>query len=615
MRLNIKIDEYAAAVSELSFKDLQNLAQNNKQKIEHQYLVYDNIENIEYGITGYLFFLLEYYKKNNRPGLLDIIEKQSLSLIAYCDGTATANYALYTGRCGVAYFLLKLYEIAPRKIYLENSLKIVKDSEKEFYHSGYTSDYLLDGRAGVLFILLDLFTKTGSQETEELINKYQKKIINNSILTSQGISWISKEEICIENSCDFGRGSLGILFVLKYMEVISNNENIQFYIIQTEKYIENFIYQKEKEISLEGCNFMSDTEKRYLLKINSGKENYLRILNILSELNKKEKFEENLDVLMSLSPSHSNDFSEILYCRVDARKEWMDEEDLLQNLDGHVNLESGIIPGKIGMFYIIMKYNDPVEENIFENQDYHLHPDILSKEDFVFQNQYPKFYHFTKINFPSIYNTILNNIGENMGNLMSNIIQAIDQDSSSELLKDLLFFEESKNQFRHTVVQENNLTRFSKIISHRNYVFGQVESLGASISEMPIRLSSTGTFVNTKWDWSSNDIYRHTLNIIQPPASFATVFIPVHDSRANYVEEISLQIEELLLQSFSMPKTINMICEEFKYYCVSQSEEVLDTIITYTYSKDKEELIRRMDYLMTSTVKNFIYSGCLEFVK
>jgi hypothetical protein len=64
-----------------------------------------------------------------------------------------------------------------------------------------------------------------------------------------------------------------------------------------------------------------------------------------------------------------------------------------------------------------------------------------------------------------------------------------------------------------------------------------------------------------------------------------------------------------------MPKTINMICEEFKYYCVSQSEEVLDTIITYTYSKDKEELIRRMDYLMTSTVKNFIYSGCLEFVK
>ncbi|WP_308005861.1 lanthionine synthetase LanC family protein [uncultured Chryseobacterium sp.] len=614
MKLNVKIDEYISAILELSFEDFQNIAQNNKQKLEEQYLVYDNIENIEYGITGYLFFLLEYYKKYNKPELLNIIEKLSFSLIAYCDRTATVNYSLYTGRGGVAYFLLKLYKVAPQNIYLENCLKILKDSEKEFFHSEYTSDYLLDGRAGVLFILLDLFTKTESKEIEEMINNYLKKIINNSVLTSHGISWISKEEINVENSCDFCRGSLGILFVLRYMYAISKNENIQFYSTQTEKYIKNFIYKKEEEINLEGYPFMSDIEKRYLLKINSEKENYIRVFNILLEINEKEKFEENLDLLMSLSPSHFNHFSEILYHRIDTKEELTGDESILQNLDGNVDLESGIIHGKTGVFYTIMKYSVPAEKNIFENQNYNLHLDILPKEDFIFQKQYPKFYHFTKVNFPLIYNMILNNIEEDRGNLISDIIPVIDQNSSSELLKDLLSFEEIKNQFHNTIAQENNLTRFSKIISHRNSVFDQVESLGSSISEIPIKLSSMGTAVNTKWDWSSNDIYKHTLNIIQPPASFATIFIPVYDSRANYVEEISLQIEELLLQSFSTPKTINMICEEFKYFCLSQPEEVLDTIITYTYSKDREELIRRMDYLMTSTVKNFIYSGCLEFV-
>lgn len=613
MIVRLKLDEYKSAISDLSFEGLRNIAKNNKQTLEDNYLISDNIENIEYGITGYLFFLLQYYKEYNESELLDKIEKLSHSLIAYCDHTTTANYSLYTGRGGVAYFLLELYKIVPQNIYLDNCLKILKDSEKEFFHSEYTSDYLLDGRAGVLFILINLYAKTGTKEIEEMINNYLKKIIDNSVLTSYGISWISKEEINVENSCDFGRGSLGILFVFRYMYAISKNENILFFNAQIEKYIKSFIHKKKKEINLEDCSFISDTEKRYIHKINSDKENYIRILNLLLEMNEKEEFEENLDLQISLSPSLRNNFSEIFYHIVDAKEELTGYEAILQNLDGNVDLESGLIHGKTGMLYIIMKYNVPVRENIVENQNYNLCLNISSKEDFIFQKQYPKFYHFTKINFPNVYNIILNNIDEANNNLINEIIPVIDQ-NSSEFLKDLMFFEESKNLFYNTIMQENNLTRFSKIISYRNSVFDQVESLGSSILDVPIRHGSMGTAVHTKWDWSSNDIYRHTLNIIQPPASFTTVFTPVYDSRVNYVGEVSLKIEDLLLKSFNTPKTIKTVSEEFKYFCLSQPEEVLDTIIAYTYSKNREELIGRLDYLVVSTVKNFIYNGCLEFV-
>lgn len=614
MRLNALTDDYISAILRLSFMDLQNIAKKNKQKLEEQYLISDNIENIEYGITGYLFFLLEYHKIYNKPKLLNIIEKHCLSLIAYCDSTATANYSLYTGRGGVAYFLLELYKTSPQNIYLENCQKILKESEKEFFHSEYTSDYLLDGRAGVLFILINLYAKTGTTEVEVMINNYLEKIIDNSVLTSYGISWVSKEEISVENSCDFGRGSLGILFVFRYMYAISKNENILFFNAQIEKYIKSFIHKKKEEINLKDCSFISDTEKRYILKINSDKKNYIRILNLLLEMNEKEKFEENLDLLISLSPSLRNNFSEIFYHIVDAKEELTGYEAILQSLVENVDLESGLIQGKTGMLYIIMKYNVPVRENIVENQNYNLCLDISLKEDFIFQKQYPKFYYFTKTNFPAVYNAILKNVKEGKDNLISDIISIINQNSYSELLKDLLFFEESKNQFKNIMDKEDNLTRISKIVSYRNSVFDQVESLGKSIFEVPIRLGSKRTIINTKWDWSSNDIYRHTQNIIQPPASFTVLLIPVCDSRISDVGEIFMQIEGLLLQSFVTPKTIKMVTEEFKYFCLSQPEEVLDTIITYTFSKDREEFIRRLDYLVVSTVKNFIYNGCLEFV-
>ncbi|WP_343658988.1 lanthionine synthetase LanC family protein [Chryseobacterium sp.] len=613
--MKLKYNEYRSAILDVSFQDLQDIVKNNRQVLEEEYLVADNIENIEFGITGYIRYLLECYKMNKEQRILDKIKELSLCLIDYCNHTFTINYSLYTGRSGVAYLLMELYEIHPDPIYLENCLKILKDSENAFFYSEYTSDYLMDGRAGVLYLLLFVFRRYGFSEIGELTDKYLNKILDNGILTSNGLSWVAKEEINIENSCDFARGASGIMFVLKYLSSISKENGFDFYTKQTEKYIENFIENGEECISLETYTFIPALEKKHILRTNSDKKNYVRILDILSAVSTPEELENTLDLLMILSPSVSNSFSGMVYdCNgIDAAS--ITHESREHSLNEYAELIPGFLHGKTGAAYVNLRnITSAHAHNHSENQSHYFPKKPFPKEDFIFQKQYPKFYNLTKTNFPDIYSGVLKNINEYKSSFTDSIIPVLEKDYSSELLKDLLLFEENKNIFYRRMLKKNNLMRFSEIISYRNIVFDQVEALGNNIMDLPIRLSSNGMVINTKWEWSSNNIYQHSLNIIQPSALYTTVLTLTYDSSKNYITESPLKMEGLLLQAFEMPKTLRTAVEEFRYFCRSQSEDQLAAIIAYTYSRDKDELFSRLDYLVTTTVKNFLYNGCLEFV-
>ncbi len=605
MKLESELD-ILDEILNLSFVGLKNQAIKNQKKLRHKYLISSNIENIEFGITGYLLYLLELYKRNNAPQLLEKIERLSLELVTYCDQIITSNYSLYTGRGGVAYFLLELYKVNNKVVFFENVIKIIKDSENEFLDSVYTSDYLLDGRAGMLFILLNLFKVKESKETEQHINNYLNEILDNSILTPEGISWIAKEEINIKNSCDFARGSLGILFVLKYIYSVCGNESLHFYISQTEKYIEDFIQNLHEDIVLDHDQFITDAEKEHIIRANSHKEDYIRIFKFLSDNTETEVLENNVTLLLFLSPSVNNPMIPII-------RDLFDGKDVINQIDENIGSEDGFLIGEIGIAYANMKNNHLIMSD-FIQQKYDLSIKTPSKEDFILKKRYPKFYEFAKVNFPAVYTKVLKTIiGENI-DILTNILYVIEKDSYYEVLKDLLLWEESKNVFYSSMMQENNLKRFSNIIAYRNSLFDQFENLADAILDIPVRLSSKGQIVNTKWNWSSDDIYQQTLNIIQPPSSFATVLTPSYDSKTKYIIETAVNIEETLLRALSHPKTIRTVSQEFKFYCLSQPVEVVDVIVKYAHSKDKEDLIERLDYLVLRTIKNFVYNGCLEFV-
>lgn len=590
----------------LDFADLKKQAENNQENLKGNYLISGNMENIEFGMTGYLFFLLEHYKKNESSLLLEKIERLTLELIAYCDQVATANYSLYTGRGGVAYFLLELYKVNGKTVFLENAVKIIKESENEFLDSAYTSDYLLDGRAGMLFILLTLFKINGSKETEQLINIYLNIILDNSILTSKGISWTAKEEISIENSCDFARGALGILFTLKYINSVSGNESLPFYITQTEKYIENCIQNLNENIVLDQYQFISEAEKKHILNVNSHKEDYIRIFKFLSDNKETEVLENNLPLLLLLSPSMNNPFISLV-------RNIFDGENTTDQTDEITGFEEGFLTGKMGVAYAEIKYNKPVI-NGFGKKEYILSLAVPSKENCIFRERYPKFYEFTKVNFPAVHNKILKTITTDNIEIFTDILLIIEQDSYGQILKDFLSWEENKNLFYSSMMKEHNLERFSNIVAHRNSLFERFENLGEAILDVPLRLNSNAKIINTQWNWFSDDMYQQTLNIIQPPGAFAVVLTPSYDSKTNYTTETVLNIEEAILRALSNPKTIRTVCAEFKFYCLSQPDEAVDRVVKYTHSKDKADLIERLDYLVIRTIKNFVYNGCLEFV-
>jgi hypothetical protein len=589
----------------LNFEDLKKQAENNHENLKGNYLISGNIENIEFGITGYLFFLLEHYKKNKSSRLLEKIERLTLELIAYCNQALKANYSLYTGRGGVAYFLLELYKVDEKAAFLENAVKIIKESENEFLDSAYTSDYLLDGRAGMLFILLTLFKIRCSKETEQLINTYLNIVLDNSVLTSKGISWIAKEEINIENSCDFARGALGVLFTLKYLDSFSGNESLSFYIAQTEKYIEDGIRNLNEDIVLDQYPLISEIEKKHILRVNSHKEDYIRIFKFLSDNKETEVLENNLPLLLLLSPSVNSHFISLV-------RNIFDGENTADQTDEITGFEEGFLTGKIGVAYADTKHNTPVIEESGK-KEYTLSLAVPPAEDFIIKKRYPKFYEFTKVNFPSVHHKILKTITADHIEIFKNILLIIEQDSYGQILKDLLLWEENKNLFYSSLMKEHNLERFSNIVAHRNSLFERFENLGEAILDVSLRLNSNAKIINTQWNWFSDDMYQQTLNIIQPPGAFAIVLTPSYDSKTNYTTETVLNIEEAILRALINPKTTRTVCTEFKFYCLSQPDEAVDMVVKYTHSKDKADLIERLDYLVIRTIKNFVYNGCLEF--
>ncbi|WP_172283451.1 lanthionine synthetase LanC family protein [Chryseobacterium sp. LAM-KRS1] len=591
----------------LSLADLKKQAERNRENLKGNYLISGNIENIEFGITGYLFFLLEHYKEKESPRLLEKIERLTLELIAYCDQAITANYSLYTGRGGVVYFLLELYKENGKAVFLENAVKLIKESENEFLDSVYTSDYFLDGRAGMIFILLTLFKINKSKETEQLINTYLNIVLDNSILSSKGISWIAKEEINIENSCDFARGALGVLFTLKYIDSVSGNDSLSFYITQTEKYIENGIRNLNEDIVLDQYQFISVTEKKHILTVNSHKEDYIRIFKFLSDNKETEVLGNNLPLLLLLSPSVNSPFISLV-------RNIFDGENTAGQTDEITGFEEGFLAGKMGVAYAEIRNNKQVTDDSGK-KEYTLSLEVPSGEDFIFRKRYPKFYEFTKVNFPAVHHKILMAITTDNIHILANILLIIETDSYVELFKDLLFWEENKNLFYSSMMKNNNWERFSDIVAFRNSLFNRFEDLGDAVLDVPLQLSSKAKIINTKWNWSSDDMYLLTLNIIKPPGAFAIVLTPSYDSKTNYTTETVLNIEEAILRALSNPKTTRKVCAEFKFYCLSQPDEAVDMVVKYTHSKDKADLIERLDYLVIRTIKNFVYNGCLEFVE
>src|SRR5579872_3650834 len=118
-------------------------------------------ENIDTGTSGMLLLILDMYQRTQKPSYLAFANDAILRLVEWCRSHPTNNYALYTGRGGVAYLLIRRYMLDGDRSYLHLATELLKPANDRFLHSRYTTDYLYDGRAGTLLVLAYLYRMTG----------------------------------------------------------------------------------------------------------------------------------------------------------------------------------------------------------------------------------------------------------------------------------------------------------------------------------------------------------------------------------------------------------------------------------------------------------------------
>ena len=635
------LDKFSHEIEKINFDVLYDWSVQNQESTNGEHLNANSIENIETGISGYLLFLLELYKVKKDKGLIEKIESITNDLIAYCKETPTNNYSFYTGRGGLVYFLLELYSITKSESLLQESYDLIKNCEGEFFESLYTSNYFYDGRSGTLFLLVDLYNHFKTESLLLLINKFCNKIIVDCNISKEGVSWDSSEEYNIKDSCGFSHGVAGILYVLKKIKNCFDNECIDYFINESEKYLNNCWDESKKNwLNFEIKINSSNTISQYIVKYNSNEKDHLpkesiswsngksgiaRVLNY-KNINVKDLLDYNF-----VSTNIFSGVSGVGLCFLDE----ISNDELLANefyerVTNNENykelLKGGLMYGGIGSLYFLIKLisedkNSVVLPNyiIFENGNEKLSLDYLSVNLGIIKKHFFKTLTYIEIHDIKTYDNLINLIKNcNIDFELKTFCEFIELKSrfnyEGEYYQSFMdLYEYEKKKFKFFINSTNNkLESFLESISYRKQIIERLNESENQIFQKPIKISNRIEIINSRWDWSSNEVVKFALNFNKAPMFYEYILEPSYEQKR--LLEQPLIMEGLILHRFDEQNTVSQVIAEIKGYCMSLNKEVLEQFSEKTGSLNVEEFFNRIDFLVYETIKRFLYQRILEFV-
>lgn len=634
-----ELEKYSNSIERLSFDELKKMCFENHIFLSNVNLQSGNIENIESGLSGYLLFMLELYKVNNSITTKNILISISNDLVSYCLENKTHNFSLYTGRGGLIFFLLELYEQEKDNSILEKCLVLIDGAEEDFLESKYTSDYLYNGRSGFVLVLLKLYDLTKSPMILELLTKFVVKILNNAFLSLNGISWKTRDEININNSCGFTLGASGIIYVLNRVNESFSNESISFVINESNNFVQS--------CWSDTLNNWKNYEKDIL------DENYFALF--LKQYNSKDSdlYEPNVSInwsvgssgihlikkniyngikisdLENLSPNIYEGISGIGLCMLNNKS---DNSELLSYIfkllldNNHfTSLRGGLMYGDLGVNYFLLKsisINDdgnsicnPYKESIkYENEK--LKINIVDIKEKLISKHYKRTIQFLNNVAPSVLKNYYKDRSECKNEILKfqtfvlRELDSIKETFSHHLLLDVFYLEDNKFNFSQTE-NRSNLQIYLDNYTYKNYIIELLNKSDEWINSSQIRISNKVKIVNTKWDWVIRENFNFIENFYKLPGLNEYLFLSTHEEG---VAEYSLKIDGLVLHRFDEPKSINQALAEIKYFCQSQPEEIIKEFTINTGSLDVQDFIKRLDFLVTHKIKQFLYDGILEFI-
>ncbi len=183
-------------------------------------------ESIYNGNAGFLLFFIELYRATGDTVYLDIIRKNAAWLIAYCDETPLTRIAFYSGRSGVCYVLLLVYQLTGEQHYLNKALDYLQDCWQHYKAHGAPAFDILNGMAGILIALLHLCSATQDESLVEQIRFYTQELCSNIRFGRKaGIYW-DRTDRYIDGLCGFSHGVIGFAWILTEIAHYFKDEEI-----------------------------------------------------------------------------------------------------------------------------------------------------------------------------------------------------------------------------------------------------------------------------------------------------------------------------------------------------------------------------------------------------
>ncbi|MFV8347175.1 lanthionine synthetase LanC family protein [Flavobacterium sp. ZB4P13] len=646
-KINIlsRVEDFSNLILDLTFEQLIEVSEKNNTKL-NQYLLSNNIENIETGVSGFLLFLLEMYKFTKKDIYLEKAELLSKNTISYCEKTATNNYSLYRGRAGLIYVLIQLYDINKNVDLLQVSEDLIIQSENEYLESKYTSDYLYDGRSGTLLVLNELFQRSKSERILGILNKFIYKIVNNALFTEKGISWKATEEINLKNSCGFALGSSGIQYVFKNLNIDFPNNHLDYII----KYIDKHKLSCWDEQHQSWLNFEKDITNSIVL--NQFKLQYLdndsMLYNPTNELNWSKgsigillSENQNKKIFFELDNYKINNLPSNIYDglsgiglsllenhSMDNRERYLSLiKDEILGQQNQTTLNGGLFFGDLGESYFLLKTLTYIEypDNIIK--PFKIKNQTVNKCDLSIDIRYikksllSKVYDKTLLLIENIFDLELCSFLDNLEydinkseirNFEDFVFKTfIKVDSNiNRVIEDVFIFEKRKKKYVNQELK-TNLQIFLDKLHHNEKIVRILNNSDEWILNQELKISEHIKIVNTKWDWEFREKHSFVHNFYNEPSNNEFIFI---NTFKNFAIEYPLRIDGLVLHRFDSQKKVKDALFEIKEYCKSQSEEMIKDFLETSGSKDIEDFIKRLDFLILHNIKQLLYDNILKLV-
>jgi hypothetical protein len=640
--------KYVDGIMSNDFEDLIGKVKAKSKTDQRNTPLCDNPENIESGIAGMLMFLSELYSQTKNQIYLRRCEELAGSLVSFCETHATNNYSLYTGRAGVAYCLMKLFEINGDQRMLDQSLEILKPSNLFFLKSKYTSDSLYDGRAGTLLTIVNLYLATKKTDLLEYIEKFTNEIISNALLSSKGISWRRACEINLKNSCGFAYGTAGIRYSLSSLNKIGSSENLSFIISEADRYTQSCW---NDEVHNWGC-FEKDiltTEKFSLLKklyLNEAPWLYMPtyeigwgsgfagIANSLAlENGKRQTIHSRHFPFDSQIYDLKNGLSGAGLCFIEYFKESKNNEFLtsLEFVKRKIIEEAevsvpdiSLMTGRLGSIYFLLR---TLKESAIAGSV--LTPFATSSSDCssngsvslkiekekLFSRTFGRSLAIAAAIDDHALSTFMGGLksgNDSIDKLRIFIEEAINRNSTNDLihpLKDVFNLEKQKLDVDSGEKRTNIQIYFDELF-HRVKVIELLNNEDEWLLSQSLVLASNVKLVNTEWDWSS-DKNSAPLDVANSRGQRSeTLLMPKFDDT---VAERSLKVDGLVVKRFEQPKTVKQALKEITLFCQSQYPYVLEELSKSSGSVGIADFIDRLPFLVLHKVKELLYESVLIF--